>query len=224
MTPATPTTPATPRAPVLSDGTAPRLSPEPTVHDGAVLRNAELGAWTEIGEKNHLENVAFGDWSYTGPLCILQNAAVGKFSNIAAMVRLGPTAHPMDRPTQHHFTYRRRDYGLADANDEEFFAWRARQTVRIGHDTWLGHGAIVMPGVTVGTGAVVGSGAVVTRDVGAYEVAVGVPARTVKRRLDGERADRMQTVAWWDWDYETIKARQEDFVLSADAFLEKYGV
>ncbi|MDF1568312.1 MAG: hypothetical protein RQ801_01320 [Spirochaetaceae bacterium] len=202
---------------------SPRLSPEPTIHEGSVIESTRIGAWTEIGEKNHLENTEMGDWSYTGPFCIIQNARIGRFSNIAAMVRIGPTAHPMDRPTQHHFTYRRMDYGLSDTNDEDFFSWRAAQVARIGHDTWLGHGAVIMPGVTVGIGAVIGGGAVVTRDIGDYEVAVGVPAKQVKRRLSKIQARDMMKIAWWEWDYETIRERTEDFVLPVDEFLEKYG-
>ena len=187
------------------------------------MENSRAGVWTEIGENSRIENSEIGDWSYTGPLCIIQNARIGRFSNIAAMVRIGPTAHPMDRPTQHHFTYRRKDYGLSDSNDESFFQWRAAQLAEIGHDTWLGHGAIVMPGVKVGHGAVVGSAAVVTRDVGDYEVAVGVPARCVKRRLSEGQAEAMLAVAWWHWSYETIRDRSDDFRLPVDAFLEKYG-
>ena len=36
-----------------------------------------------------------------------------------------------------------------------------------------------MPGVSIGNGAVIGSGAVVTKDVGAYEIVAGVPAKVV---------------------------------------------
>lgn len=44
----------------------------------------------------------------------------------------------------------------------------------------IGIGAIIMPGVTIGEGAVIGAGAVVTKDIPAYSVAVGVPARVIK--------------------------------------------
>ena len=44
----------------------------------------------------------------------------------------------------------------------------------------IGIGAIIMPGVTIGEGAVIGAGAVVTKDVPAYCVAVGSPAKVIK--------------------------------------------
>lgn len=47
-------------------------------------------------------------------------------------------------------------------------------------DAWLGTGAIIMPNVKVGAGAIVGAGAVVTKDVAAFTVVVGVPARQIK--------------------------------------------
>ncbi len=51
----------------------------------------------------------------------------------------------------------------------------------IGDGAWIGGGALVLDGVRVGRGAVVGAGAVVTRDVPPFSVAVGSPARVVKR-------------------------------------------
>lgn len=50
----------------------------------------------------------------------------------------------------------------------------------IGDDCWFGGGAIVCPGVKIGEGCVIGAGAVVTKDVPAYSLAVGNPARVVK--------------------------------------------
>ena len=51
---------------------------------------------------------------------------------------------------------------------------------------WIGAGVSILPGVTIGEYAIVGAGAIVTKDVGDYEVAVGVPAKVVKT-LDKEK-------------------------------------
>lgn len=58
--------------------------------------------------------------------------------------------------------------------------------VHIGDDVWIGAKANIMPGVTIGRGAIVGTGAVVTRDVPAFAVVAGVPAR-VLHTLDAEK-------------------------------------
>lgn len=58
----------------------------------------------------------------------------------------------------------------------------------IDDDVWLGYGVIVLAGVHIGTGAVVGDGAVVTKDVPAYAVVGGNPAKVIKfRKTIGEK-------------------------------------
>lgn len=54
--------------------------------------------------------------------------------------------------------------------------------VRIGRDVWIGANVVIMSGVTIGEGAVVGAGAVVSRDIPAWAVAVGVPAKVLRYR------------------------------------------
>jgi len=58
--------------------------------------------------------------------------------------------------------------------------------VRIEDDAWLGVGVIVLPGVEIGKGAVIGSGAVVTENIPPFSVAVGNPARVIKK-IDHEQ-------------------------------------
>jgi acetyltransferase-like isoleucine patch superfamily enzyme len=62
----------------------------------------------------------------------------------------------------------------------------AAAPVVIGDGAWLGARSVVLPGVRVGRGAVVGAGAVVTRSVPDWAIVVGVPARILKVREDGE--------------------------------------
>ena len=61
--------------------------------------------------------------------------------------------------------------------------WEAAEPISIGDNVWIGGGAIVLPGVSIGENTVVGAGAVVAKDLPANVVAVGNPARVV-RRLD----------------------------------------
>lgn len=55
--------------------------------------------------------------------------------------------------------------------------------IRIGNDVWLGAKCVVLSGVTIGDGAVIAAGSVVTRDVPAFTVVGGVPARVIKARV-----------------------------------------
>lgn len=57
----------------------------------------------------------------------------------------------------------------------------AARPITIGDNVWLGGGVIVCPGVTIGSNSVIGAGAVVTKDIPADVVAVGNPARVVRR-------------------------------------------
>lgn len=53
--------------------------------------------------------------------------------------------------------------------------------VTIGSGSWLGHGSVVLPGARIGRHAVIGANSVVTGEVPEFSVAVGAPARVVKR-------------------------------------------
>jgi maltose O-acetyltransferase len=53
--------------------------------------------------------------------------------------------------------------------------------IRIGNDVWLGANVTVLPGVTIGNNVVVGAGAVVSKDIPDNSLALGVPARIVRK-------------------------------------------
>lgn len=196
-----------------------RLTEEPSIHPSSAIIRSRLGGWTDIGPRVSIAESEVGDYTYFAGDASAIYAAIGKFCSIASHVRINPSNHPMWRVTQHHATYRRVQYGLDRQDDEEFFNWRKASPVRIGHDVWLGHGVIVMPGVSIGTGAAVGSGAVVTKDLPPYAVAVGVPAKVIKYRFDGETVEKLLKSAWWDWDRATLERKFHE-LLDKDVFLQ----
>jgi tetrahydrodipicolinate N-succinyltransferase len=68
--------------------------------------------------------------------------------------------------------------------------------VRIGPDVWLGTKVTVLRGATVGRGSVVAAHCLVNDDVPPYSVAVGVPVRVVRNRLDDAKAREAQEAIW----------------------------
>jgi phosphonate metabolism protein (transferase hexapeptide repeat family) len=200
-----------------------KLSVEPTIDPSARLNDVKLGAYTEVGARTILQEVTMGDYSYVVNDAQITYTSIGKFCSIAAMTRINPGNHPMHRATQAHFTYRASAYFEGEADDAEFFAWRRAHHIHIGHDVWIGHGAIVLPGRNIGTGAVIAAGAIVTRDVPAYTIVGGNPARVIKRRFPEAIADRLAELRWWDWNHETLRLALPDFrKLPIEQFLEKY--
>ena len=70
--------------------------------------------------------------------------------------------------------------GSHDIDDPDYTA--DFKPIHIGHHCWIGTGAIVLQNVRIGDGAVVAAGAVVTKDVPAYTVVGGIPARVIRER------------------------------------------
>jgi phosphonate metabolism protein (transferase hexapeptide repeat family) len=199
------------------------LSAVPLIDPTASVRDSRLGVYSEVGARTKLLEVELGDYSYVVNDSDIAYTTVGKFCSIAAMTRINPGNHPMQRASQSHFTYRASAYFAGEADEDEFFAWRRSHRVTIGHDVWIGHGAIVLAGRSVGTGAVIAGGAVVTKDVPDYAIVAGNPARLVRRRFPDSVAERLQRLAWWNWSHDRLHAALSDFrSLAVSEFLDKY--
>jgi acetyltransferase-like isoleucine patch superfamily enzyme len=56
-----------------------------------------------------------------------------------------------------------------------------RKKIKIGVGVWIGAHVMVLPGIKIGDGSVIGAGSVVTKDIPAFSVAVGNPARVIKK-------------------------------------------
>ncbi len=197
---------------------------EPVIHTSASLHDCKIGRFCEVKEQVLMRSSRLGDYTYVERHSELIYTQTGRFCAIAADVRLNALNHPIDRVSQHKFTYRANEYFVGKKLDHAFREQRlAEGKVVLGHDVWVGHGAIVLPGVTIGTGAVVGAGAVVTRDVEPYAIVAGTPARFVRWRFEPEIGQRLLRLEWWNWSHDRLADAVDDMAgMSVETFLDKY--
>jgi acetyltransferase-like isoleucine patch superfamily enzyme len=88
--------------------------------------------------------------------------------------------------TGHYVYVSDANHGYVDPEQPVGTQFAAPRPVRIGSRSWLGHGALVLGGASIGEHVVVGAGAVVTGDLPDFSVAVGNPARVIRRYVSGE--------------------------------------
>lgn len=76
----------------------------------------------------------------------------------------------------------------------------------IGNDVWIGQNVTIMPGVHIGNGAIIGANATVASDIPPYCIAVGNPAKVIRKRFDEEAIDLLERLRWWDKPIDEIDA------------------
>jgi serine acetyltransferase len=121
--------------------------------------------------------------SKTGRIVIEDNVYVGEYGVVTsnAEIRVG-----RDTIIAPHADIVDFNHGFDDLTTRVIDQPRDAAPIVIGRDVWLGAGVKVLRGVTIGNQAVIGAGAVVREDVPERGVAVGVPARVVRRRGEGK--------------------------------------
>ncbi|MCR9137766.1 MAG: CatB-related O-acetyltransferase [Alphaproteobacteria bacterium] len=143
--------------------------------------------------------------------CVLQHfdrlgdrLVIGRFCALATGIRffMSGANHPLDIFSGYPFDQMAQIW--QDSFDEDSLLPLARGDIIVGHDVWIGNGATILPGVRIGNGAVVATQAVVTKNVPAYGIVAGNPARLLRLRFDEETIAALQRIAWWDWTVEKI--------------------
>jgi acetyltransferase-like isoleucine patch superfamily enzyme len=91
--------------------------------------------------------------------------------------------------TGHHIYITDQNHGYEDVTRPISVQSMPEKAVRIGNGSWIGHGSVILPGSDIGEHVVIGANSVVTGTIPSFSVAVGVPARVVKRFVDGRWVD-----------------------------------
>lgn len=85
----------------------------------------------------------------------------------------------------------------------------------IGNDVWIGYGVVILSGTVIPDGCVIGAMSVVKGKFEPYDIIVGNPGKSVKKRFDKETIDFLLELKWWDWTEDNIK-KYSDVLKSND--------
>ena len=146
------------------------ISPRAEVELSPLLK---IGKGTQIGSFTKIK-------ASDGPLTIGAHVSIGTNSFISADhagVSIGD--HTMFGPNVtvigNGYQFDRLDIPMCQQE-------KTSKGIVIGNDVWVGSGAIILDGVNIADGAIVGAGSVVTKNIEAYQVVAGVPAKVITSR------------------------------------------
>lgn len=130
-----------------------------------LAENVSIDRGVDIKASYH--NIEIGRNTYIGPYTCLSGGSIkiGDHCLIASHSSIYANNHTFSDPN-------------VNIQDQK----SSFKGIVIGEDCWLGSGVRVVDGVTIGKGSVIGAGAVVTKDIPAYSIAVGVPAKVISSR------------------------------------------
>lgn len=114
---------------------------------------------------DHGHGIRLGEHVFINANCTFLDGAyitIGAHTLVGPDVKIYTPHHPMD---------------YQERREPKEYAF----PVTIGQDCWIGGGTVICPGVTIGDRCVIGAGSVVTKDIEADAVAVGNPARVIRR-------------------------------------------
>ena len=126
---------------------------------------------------------------------------IGKYCSISRDVRfINGGIHPIDWVSLYPFRIRWKMEGaLADGMPA------SKGPIQVMNDVWIGTGSTILSGVTIGNGAIIMAGSIVTKNVPAFTIVGGIPAKPVKKRFSDQEIQALEEIKWWDWSEEKIK-------------------
>jgi len=152
------------------------------------------------------QGCSMGAFSYivSGFLC---GVDIGRYCSFGENVQIGRQNHPMHWLTTSPFLYQNNkdildvseNFNQPLITDTPIHPEPPTQLKKttIKNDVWIGHGAIINAGVTLNNGAVIAAGSVVTKDVPAYAIVGGNPAKLIRYRFSPRVIYQLEELKWW---------------------------
>ena len=177
-----------------------------------------LMGYNYLGIKTQFLDSYLGFASYVANNSRIKNTKIGRFCAIGDNVKTCLGIHPTRKFVSIHpaffslikqagFTFARKQL----FNEHKYVDERKRFVVEIGNDVWIGNNVLIMDGVKVGDGAIIGAGSIVTKNIEAYSVVGGIPARVIRKRFSQEEINFLIQFKWWDKDFKWLRVNSLKF-------------
>ena len=126
------------------------------------------------------------------------NLHIGSFNSISKDVRIFAGGnHRTDWVTTFPFGHVfNQEFPAGEVNGAQHPATNG--DVIIENDVWIGEGAVIMSGITLASGSVIAAYSVVTKDVAAYTIVGGNPAKPIRQRFEPHIIETLLELRWWD--------------------------
>ncbi|HIF9056738.1 TPA: CatB-related O-acetyltransferase [Photobacterium damselae] len=180
----------------------------------STIKKTELESNISIlGDAVILES-KLGRGTYIGSGAKITNTKIGRFCSIAKNLNIVSGNHPTNGFVSTHpmfylsenKTVCNMGLNVLDKSIYEPISYvnNTNYHVVIGNDVWIGQNVTILNGVTIGDGAIIATGAVVNKDVEAYSLYGGVPAKKIKNRFNEEELNYVKALNWFNWDINKI--------------------
>ena len=127
---------------------------------------------------------------------------IGKFCMIASNVTfiMNGANHLTESITSYPFAI----FGHDWSNAMEGKSYPTKGDTIVGNDVWIGYNSTIMPGIRIGDGAIIASNSTITKDVEAYTIVGGSPAKEIRKRFTEKETIKLLEIKWWNWTIEKI--------------------
>lgn len=166
------------------------------------IKNSLIQKKSWVGSSTHLVDVNMGKWSYIGNQCTVINANIGKFCSIADNCIIGAPSHPIDWVSTSPVFHNGKNVMRKNFSNHKYE--NSQETI-IGNDVWIGNNCLIKSGVTIENGSIIGMGSIVTKNIGAYEIWAGNPAKLIRKRFADDIIEKLLKSKWWENNDEVIE-------------------